>query len=88
MLSLVHALGSHMSHCSVFSFLSCGQVRAMKLTPGKRTRGKVPGGILAMDGEVVARGPGAVGNSSEDPMEYGQAVNFTVSQGLLQLFVA
>jgi len=60
----------------------------MKLTPGKRTRGKVPGGILAMDGEVVARGAGAVGNSSEDVMGVWAACGFTVSQGLLQLFVA
>lgn len=60
----------------------------MRLTPGGRTRGKAQGGIVAMDGEVVARGAGAVGSSSEDPMKYGEPINFTVSQGLLQLFVA
>ncbi|GJP42720.1 hypothetical protein CLOM_g2257 [Closterium sp. NIES-68] len=64
------------------------KVRALKLEAGGRVY-KEPGrgGIVAVDGEPIARGVGAVGfESGKDPMDYGVPFHVTVNPGFARLF--
>ncbi|CAI7760220.1 unnamed protein product [Closterium sp. NIES-54] len=59
------------------------KVRALKLEAGGRVRQEPGrGGIVAVDGEVVARGVGAFGfESGKDPMDYGVPFHVTMNPG-------
>lgn len=48
--------------------------------------GSVSGGIVSADGEVLARGVGAVGNDSNDCMRYDEGMDISVAQGLATVF--
>lgn len=62
------------------------QVKAARIEPGGRTKGKVPGGYISVDGEVVARGHGSLGNQNEDLMNYDEAFEITVEKALATVF--
>ncbi|KAK8953691.1 Sphingosine kinase 2 [Platanthera guangdongensis] len=55
------------------------KVRAFKLVPGNRVGNPTEGGIIDVDGEVVARGEG-------DPMVYGPPIKINVDNGLATFF--
>ncbi|GAQ86523.1 Long Chain Base Kinase [Klebsormidium nitens] len=66
----------------VFKYL---KVKAFRFEPGgRKSDGK--GGLLCVDGEVVARGPGAVGEASNDVMQYGPVVECQIRQALATVF--
>lgn len=64
------------------------KVKAFRLAPGGRVGGKVQGGYIDLDGEVLARGQGAYGDGSNDPMLYGPVIQMTVEKGLATIFCA
>lgn len=55
------------------------KVKAFKLVPGNRVGNPMKGGIVDVDGEVVARG-------DRDPMAYGPPIQLTVDNGLATVF--
>ncbi|CAI5483535.1 unnamed protein product [Closterium sp. Yama58-4] len=61
------------------------KVRALKLEAGGRVRHEPGrGGIVAVDGEVVARGVGAFGfESGKDPMDYGGSARLGAFRGAM-----
>lgn len=70
------------------TFFTCQQVKAFRLAPGGRAGGNEEGGYLDLDGEVLARGSGAHGNASGDPMLYGPVIQMTVEKALATMFCA
>ncbi|MCO5573971.1 hypothetical protein L7F22_027749 [Adiantum nelumboides] len=64
------------------------KVKAFRLAPGGRVGSHVQGGYIDLDGEVLARGKGAHGDGSNDPMLYGPMLEMTVEKGLATVFCA
>jgi hypothetical protein len=63
------------------------QVRSFRLSPGQLVENPKRGGIIDVDGEVIARGEGAYGrNKNQDVMAYGPSVQMTVHQGLATVY--
>lgn len=63
------------------------KVKAFKLVPGNRVGDSAKGGIIDVDGEVVARGEGVYMCGQErDPMSYGPPISLTVDKGLATVF--
>lgn len=62
------------------------KVKAFCLAPGGRIGSTVQGGIIDLDGEVLARGDGAYGDGSGDLMQYGPVIQMMVKQGLATIF--
>ncbi|KAG6553893.1 hypothetical protein Mapa_004810 [Marchantia paleacea] len=63
------------------------KVKAFRLAPGGIVGGRIQGGYVDLDGEVLARGQGAYGDGSNDPMLYGPTIDITVEKGLATIFV-
>lgn len=61
-------------------------MKAFRLCPGGRVDSGVQGGYINVDGEVLARGNGAYGDGSKDPMSYGPIIEVTVDKGLATMF--
>lgn len=63
------------------------KVKAFKLVPGNRVGDPSKGGIVDVDGEVVARGNGVDMCGQEgDRMAYGPPIQLTVDKGLATVF--
>ncbi|KAM0872386.1 hypothetical protein ACQ4PT_038775 [Festuca glaucescens] len=63
------------------------KVRSFRLSPGQLVENPKRGGIIDVDGEVIARGEGAYGrNQHQDLMAYGPSVQMTVHQGLATVY--
>ncbi|KAH0468736.1 hypothetical protein IEQ34_001968 [Dendrobium chrysotoxum] len=63
------------------------KVKAFRLVPGNRVGDSAKGGIVDVDGEVVARGEGVYMCGQErDPMSYGPPILLTVDKGLATVF--
>jgi sphingosine kinase len=62
------------------------QVKAFRLDPAGRYGSDIQGGYIDLDGEILARGRGTVGDGSGDIMTYGPPVDVTVDQGLATIF--
>lgn len=62
------------------------QVKAFRVDPGGHHGSSVQGGYIDIDGEILARGRDAVGDASNDIMQYGPPVEVTVEQGLATIF--
>eukprot|EP01018_Ginkgo_biloba_P022428 Gb_00257 [translate_table: standard] len=67
-------------------YLQYLKVKAFRLAPGGRISSSAQGGIIDLDGEVLARGQGAFGNNTTDPMLYGPAIQVTIEKGLATVF--
>uniref|UniRef100_A0A0C9QN40 sphingosine kinase n=1 Tax=Wollemia nobilis TaxID=56998 RepID=A0A0C9QN40_9CONI len=67
-------------------YLQYLKVKAFRLTPGGRTGSSVQGGIIDVDGEVLAMGKGSFGNSDGHLMSYGPPIQVTVEKGLATIF--
>ncbi|CAM6086943.1 unnamed protein product [Calypogeia fissa] len=63
------------------------KVKAFRLAPGGIVGGSIQGGFVDLDGEILARGQGAYGDGSNDPMLYGPTIDVTVEKGLATIFV-
>lgn len=75
------------SQFSLCPFRVMIQVKAFRLAPGGIVGGRIQGGYIDLDGEVLARGQGAYGDGSNDPMLYGPTIDITVEKGLATIFV-
>jgi sphingosine kinase len=65
------------------------QVRSFRLSPGQLVENPRRGGILDVDGEVIARGEGTYGRKEhQDLMVYGPSVQMTVHQSLANVYCA
>ena len=64
----------------------CQQVKAFRLDPAGRYGSDTQGGYVDLDGEILARGKGSMGDSSRDPMVYGPRIEVTMQKGLATLF--
>ncbi|XP_078428597.1 sphingosine kinase 2-like isoform X2 [Wolffia australiana] len=75
--------GSHVKYpCAMYL-----KVKALQLEPGQRVNEPEKGGIIDVDGEVLARGSGTYLNGkSTDLMDYGTPIKVTVDQGLATVF--
>ncbi|KAG0497117.1 hypothetical protein HPP92_001808 [Vanilla planifolia] len=63
------------------------KVKAFKLFPGNRVDEPKKGGIVDVDGEVIARGEGTYASGQDaDLMAYGPPIEVTVDQGLAMVF--
>ncbi|KAG0500706.1 hypothetical protein HPP92_000778 [Vanilla planifolia] len=62
------------------------KVKAVKLVPGNRVGHPKKGGIVDVDGEVIARGEGTYVRNGGDLMAYGPPIQLTVDQGLATVF--
>lgn len=62
------------------------KVKAFRLTPGRRTGKSPQGGIIDVDGEVLARGEGTLGQNDATLMSYGPTIEVTVEKGLATVF--
>ncbi|XP_047078632.1 sphingosine kinase 2-like [Lolium rigidum] len=63
------------------------KVRSFRLSPGQLVENPKRGGIIDVDGEVIARGEEAYGrNKNQDVMAYGPSVQMTVHQGLATVY--
>lgn len=62
------------------------KVKAFRLTPGRRTGKSPEGGIIDVDGEVLARGEGTLGQNDATLMSYGPTIEVTVEKGLATIF--
>nr|BAK06536.1 predicted protein [Hordeum vulgare subsp. vulgare] len=63
------------------------KVKSFRLSPGQLVEDPKRGGIVDVDGEVVARGEGTCGrNQDQDLMAYGPSVQLTVHQGLATVY--
>ncbi|KAF7038099.1 hypothetical protein CFC21_048322, partial [Triticum aestivum] len=63
------------------------KVKSFRLSPGQLMEDPKRGGIVDVDGEVVARGEGTYGmNQDQDLMAYGPSVQLTVHQGLATVY--
>ena len=68
-----------------FGFCDNLQVKAFILEPGPRTDDPAKGGIIDVDGEVLARGNGVYKYEQKTLMVYDK-LQITVDQGLATLF--
>ncbi|KAL2652375.1 hypothetical protein R1flu_020503 [Riccia fluitans] len=62
------------------------KVKAFRLTPGRIVGDSVERGYVDLDGEVLARGQGAYGDGSHDPMHYGPTIDVHVEKGMATIF--
>jgi len=62
------------------------KVKAFRLTPGGRIGSSSQGGIIDVDGEVLARGEGAFGQNDATLMSYGPTIEVTIEKGLATVF--
>ncbi|CAM0883323.1 unnamed protein product [Alopecurus aequalis] len=63
------------------------KVRSFRLSPGQLVDNPRKGGIIDVDGEVIARGEGTYGtNQHQDLMAYGPSVQMAVHQGLATVY--
>lgn len=62
------------------------KVKAFRLDPAGQYGSDTQGGYIDVDGEILARGRGSVGDASNDLMAYGPPVEVTVEQGLATIF--
>ncbi|XP_072149842.1 sphingosine kinase 2 isoform X2 [Setaria viridis] len=63
------------------------KVRSFKLSPGPLVGNPKKGGIIDVDGEVIARGEGTYGRSQhQDVMAYGPPIQLTVHQALATVY--
>lgn len=62
------------------------KVKAFRLDPAGRYGSDTQGGYVDLDGEILARGKGSMGDSSRDPMIYGPRIEVTMQKGLATLF--
>ncbi|CAK9874031.1 unnamed protein product [Sphagnum jensenii] len=62
------------------------KVKAFQLTPAGRFASNTQGGYIDLDGEVLARGRGAFGDGSKDPMVYGPTIEVSIKRGLATIF--
>ncbi|CAL4961046.1 unnamed protein product [Urochloa decumbens] len=68
-------------------FVTYLKVRAFKLSPGQLVENPKRGGIVDVDGEVIARGEGTYGKSQhQDVMAYGPHIQLTVHQALATVY--
>ncbi|XP_024519675.1 sphingosine kinase 2 [Selaginella moellendorffii] len=67
-------------------YLTYLKVKAFQIAPGGRVGSRIQGGYIDVDGEVVTRGWGAVGDGKGDPMSYGPTIEVCVEQGLATLY--
>lgn len=69
------------------AFILLFQVKAFRLVPGNRVENPKKGGIIDVDGEVIARGEGTYMHGKErDLMVYGSPIQLIVDQGLATIF--
>jgi len=62
-------------------------VRSFQLSPGQLVENQKRGGIIDVDGEVIARGKGTYGkNEHRDVMAYGHPIQLTVHQALATIY--
>ncbi|KAH9290297.1 hypothetical protein KI387_034414 [Taxus chinensis] len=62
------------------------KVKAFRLSPGERTGSSVQGGIIDVDGEVLAKSKGSSGDNRAHLMSYGPPIQVTVEKGLATIF--
>jgi sphingosine kinase len=64
------------------------QVRSFQLSPGQHVENLKRGGIIDVDGEVIARGEGTYGKSQHrhDVMAYGPSIQLTVNRALATVY--
>ncbi|TVU34874.1 hypothetical protein EJB05_16729, partial [Eragrostis curvula] len=63
------------------------KVRSFQLSPGQLVENPKRGGIIDVDGEVIARGEGTYGKSQgNDEMAYGLPIQLTVHQALATVY--
>ncbi|XP_057828685.2 sphingosine kinase 2 isoform X1 [Cryptomeria japonica] len=62
------------------------KVKAFRLSPGGRTGSSSQGGIIDVDGEVLAMGKGSFGDNDSYLMSYGPPIQVTVEKGLATIF--
>ncbi|XP_062207080.1 sphingosine kinase 2-like isoform X2 [Phragmites australis] len=63
------------------------KVRSFQLSPGQLVENPKRGGIIDVDGEVIARGEGTYGkNQHQDVMAYGPPIQLTVHQALATVY--
>jgi sphingosine kinase len=63
------------------------QVKSFQLSPGQLVENPKRGGIIDVDGEVVARGEGTYGKSQHhDVMAYGPSIQLTVHRALASVY--
>jgi len=62
------------------------KVKAFRLTPGGRTGSSPEGGIIDVDGEVLARGKEKFGQNDGNLMSYGPTIEVTIEKGLATMF--
>jgi len=62
------------------------KVRSFKLSPGQLVENPKRGGIIDVDGEVIARGEGTYGKCHQDVMAYGSPIQLTVHQALATIY--
>lgn len=70
------------------------QVKAFRLSPGQRVGNPRKGGIIDVDGEVIARGDVKLSSLNGDDkqkqkqylMSYGPTIYITIDQGLATIF--
>ncbi|KAL0916989.1 hypothetical protein M5K25_014545 [Dendrobium thyrsiflorum] len=63
------------------------KVKAFRLVPGNRVENPEKGGIIDVDGEVIARGEGTyMHGKKRDLMVYGSPIQLIVDQGLATIF--
>ncbi|KAG0539677.1 hypothetical protein BDA96_03G342300 [Sorghum bicolor] len=63
------------------------KVRTFQLSPGQLVENPKRGGIIDVDGEVIARGKGTYDkNQHQDVMAYGQPIQLTVHQALATIY--
>ena len=62
-------------------------MRSFKLSPGQLVENPKRGGIIDVDGEVIARGDGTYGKDRhQDMMAYGPPIQLTVHQALATIY--
>ncbi|KAK3165635.1 hypothetical protein QOZ80_1AG0035840 [Eleusine coracana subsp. coracana] len=62
------------------------KVRSFQLSPGQLVENPKRGGIIDVDGEVIARGEGTYGKKHQDVMVYGPPIQLTVHQALATVY--
>ena len=62
-------------------------MRSFKLSPGQLVENPKRGGIIDVDGEVIARGDGTYGKDRhQDMMTYGPPIQLKVHQALATIY--
>uniref|UniRef100_A0A0E0JPJ8 sphingosine kinase n=1 Tax=Oryza punctata TaxID=4537 RepID=A0A0E0JPJ8_ORYPU len=63
------------------------KVRCFRLSPGQLVENPKRGGIIDVDGEVIARGEGTYGkNQNQDAMDYGPSIQMIVHRALATVY--